>query len=76
MDGTFDEQGGLVIKRGAREVSQKCLHNPDMPCGDWCPQVSEPIRQENKKLDRKETIIHICQGRHWKFTGFEDRRRI
>lgn len=77
MEGKFDEDGFLVIKRGVRWVNQHCpMNTGESNCGEHCPLVSEPIRQINKKSERTETVIHICQGRHWKFTAFEDRRSV
>ncbi len=75
MEAKFNDAGSLEIKRAGRWVLQRCFLC-DMDCGEWCPQVSEPIRQKNKKLDRADTIVHICQGRFWKFTAFEDRRTL
>jgi len=77
MDGKFNEEGALEIKRAGRWKEQKCFYQCveyDVACGEHCPQVSEPIRQRNDKMERSETIVYICQNRHWKFTSFEDRR--
>jgi hypothetical protein len=74
MKAMFNEKGKLVINRAGRWVNQLCFLS-DESCGEWCPQVSEPIRQKNRNMNRTDTVIHICQGRHWKFTEFEDRRQ-
>ena len=78
MEGKLDEEGNLSIKRGMRWVNMHCPYaaSEAIPCGEWCPQLSEPIIQKNFKSQRMETVVHICQGRHWKFTDFEDRREV
>jgi hypothetical protein len=74
MRGLLTEDGDLVIIRGGREINSACPFNGS-PCGEWCPHMTEPIRQFNKKLQREETILHLCHNKHWKFTEFEDRRQ-
>lgn len=77
MEGKLNEDGTFAAKRGAKWVDFLCPYlDGATPCGEWCPQMSEPIRQTNKKNGHMETVVHICQGRHWKFTEFEDRRGV
>lgn len=77
MEGKFNEDGSFAAKRGVNWVNFMCPFTAmSEPCNMECPQMSEPIRQINRQSNRPETVIHICQGRHWKFTAFEDRRTI
>jgi hypothetical protein len=74
MIGKLNEDGELVLVRAGREVNCVCPFM-EAPCSESCPQMTEPIRQHNKKYDRFETVIHLCHGKYWKFTEFEDRRQ-
>jgi len=71
---------GLLTNEGELKVFRKdglcTLHCPytDSLCGTWCPQFTEPIRRDNDRLNRVDTIVHLCHGKHWKFTEFEDQR--
>lgn len=77
MEGKIKEDGSLQIKRGLRMVNMMCPYSAaSEPCGEWCPQFSEPMRQTNRNTNQVETIIHICQNRHWKFSAIEDRRGL
>jgi hypothetical protein len=75
MEGRFTEDGSLELKRANGWVIMECPFTcRDAPCGTWCPHVTEPIRQENKKFERPETVVYVCHGKHWKFSDFEDKR--
>jgi len=75
MEAKFDEQGDLHIKRSNGWVPQICPFS-ESRCGTWCPHVTEPFLQRNSKFNgREEMVLHICHGKHWKFTSFEDRRQ-
>jgi len=74
MEAKFDENGSLSIKRSNGWTPQYCPFT-DAACGTWCPHMTEPFIQKNKKFDsREEMVLHICHSKHWKFTSFEDRR--
>jgi hypothetical protein len=76
MQGMLNEHGELVVMRGPQWVNLMCpFADSEVPCAHHCPQMSEPLRQHNKKFNRTETVVHICHGRHWKFSDFEDRRQ-
>jgi len=36
----------------------------------------QPHQQYNKKFERPELVVHLCSGKHWKFSEFEDRREV
>jgi len=75
MEGKLDEKGDLSIKRANGWTAQGCPFS-EFNCGVWCPHMTEPFRQKKGKFDgRKETVLYICHGKHWKFTSFEDRRQ-
>jgi len=77
VEGKLNAEGNLEIKRGQRWVDMHCpFMGEAVPCGEWCPQLSEPMRQKNFKTGNLETVLHICQGKHWKFSDFEDRRSL
>ena len=72
MEAMFNNEGGLVIKRGGKWVDMFCFHaahpDTDTVCGDWCPQISEPIRQHNGKLKREETVRYgtsVVYNKEW-----------
>ena len=77
MEGRFTEAGSLELKRANGWVKQMCPYSAGSePCGTWCPHVTEPIKQNNQKFERQECVIYVCNGRHWKFSDFEDRREM
>lgn len=77
MEGRFNEKGNLEIKRANGWTAATCPFTGGCePCGSWCPHVTEPIRQDNRKFDRQECVVYICHGKHWKFSDFEDRREL
>ena len=74
MLGGLAPNGDLIVGRKSGHETVECPYT-DRNCGTWCAQFSEPIHQRNpKKQDRLETVIHLCHGKHWKFTSFEDSR--
>ena len=74
MEGKFNAEGNLYIKRGGTFKYQRC---PDQHggtgCGDWCPRLREPL------IGDIETVLNFhCGvsrvGFHWSFTKFTDER--
>jgi len=71
MIGGLDSSGNFFLLRKEGKTEVKCPYQ-GRACGTWCAQFSEPF--ENTKESKKNTLVHICQGKYWKFTKFVDER--
>jgi len=76
MEGKLNEDGEFQIKRANGWTPALCPFTEGSPCGAWCAHFTEPHQQYNKKFERAELVVHLCQGKHWKFSEFEDRREL
>lgn len=79
MRGQLTKNGDFVVERKDKFTNLCCPFQQETTnCGTWCPHFSEPIKQRNtpnnRSTSREETLVHICHGRYWKFTEFEDAR--
>ncbi len=83
MKGFISDFGNLHILRGHEFKPQRCLFKEGICCGDWCPQMSEPIyafptttNQEEycETLEERPAQLSICYNKILEFTNFEDRR--
>jgi len=76
MEGKLNEDGELEINRANGWTAALCPFSDGAPCGTWCAQFTDPHHQFNMKFERSELVVHLCHGKHWKFSSFEDRRRL
>ncbi len=74
MDGKFDEDGNLMIRRGGswRHVFCYALDSAflkEEPCKDSCSRLSEPVR------DKAGWVLPMC-NKVAHFRSFEDERAV
>ena len=76
LEGRFDTDGVLAIKRGKKFKRQYCVHSPNgiILCGDSCPHIGEPYRPE-KYFSTYQRNLDICWNKTICFDVFEDQRK-
>lgn len=68
MEGKFDLEGNLSIKRKSKLRNQCCYLHPHLDCNDRCILMGEPV------IIAQGTKLEICK-KEFIFNEFKDNRR-